>query len=109
MRIADVKSILFALAAVAVMSTSAVALADAAYPTTDHAQAATILCRPAGADERATAMTDGKARLVCKNIDGAGLISGKGCPKVAGHSAEQVNEAWRALVYSALMIRSGDG
>ncbi len=100
---------MFALATATVLATSAIAQAGNAYATTDHARAATMLCRPAAADERATAMADGKSPLICKKMDGAGLISGKGCPKIAGLSAAQVDTAWRELIYSTVMVRSGDG
>jgi len=99
---------MFALAALAVLATSAVAPADTARATTDEQQAATMLCRPAAAGEHSTAMTT-KSPLICKKMDGAGLIQGKGCPKIAGLSAAQVDAAWRELMYSTVIVRSGDG
>jgi hypothetical protein len=54
-------------------------------------------------------MIGGNAPLTCKKIDGAGMIDGKGCPKIAGRSAAQVDAAWRELIYGSMMIRSGDG
>jgi hypothetical protein len=99
---------MFALAAATVLGTLAVAPADNPGATTDHPQAATMLCRPAAANEHATAMT-AKSPLICKKMDGAGMIDGKGCPKIAGLSAAQVDAAWRELIYSTVIVRSGDG
>jgi hypothetical protein len=99
---------MFALAAATVLGTLAIAPAETARATTDHSQAATMLCRPAAAGERATVMTS-KSPLICKKMDGAGMIDGKGCPKISGLSAAQVDAAWRELIYSTVMVRSGDG
>jgi hypothetical protein len=99
---------MFALAAATVLGTLAIAPADTPGATNDHPQAATMLCRPAAANERATAMA-AKSPLICKKMDGAGMIDGKGCPKIAGLSAAQVDAAWRELIYSTMIVRSGDG
>jgi hypothetical protein len=108
MRVVIMTKMMFALAAATVLGTLAVAPADIARTTSDEQQAATILCRPAAAGERPTAMTT-KSRLICKKMDGAGMINGKGCPKIAGLSAAQVDAAWRELMYSTVIVRSGDG
>jgi hypothetical protein len=99
---------MFALAVATVLGTLGVGSADTAHTTTDEQHAATMLCRPAATGERPTAMTT-KSPLICKKMDGAGMINGKGCPKIAGLSAAQVDAAWRELMYSTVIVRSGDG
>jgi hypothetical protein len=105
-----VKNTMFARGAAVLMSAAAISLAVAAHAATDHPYAGTMLCRPAEAGEHATAMVDKNTGLTCKKIDGAGMMDGKGCPKLkSGMTAEQVDAAWRHLIYSSLTVRSGDG
>jgi hypothetical protein len=72
---------------------------------------ATMVCRPAAAGEKPTAMMmNAKTGLVCKAMDPAKMMK-KGAGPDLSHalSAEQVDAAWRAFVQQAVMIPGGTG
>jgi hypothetical protein len=105
-----VKNAMFVRGAAVLMSAAAFSLGLAAQAATHHPYAGTMLCRPVEAGEHATAMADNNTKLTCKQIDGAGMMDGHGCPKLKpGMTAEQIDAAWREVIYSALSVRSGDG
>ena len=102
------KNAMLARGAAVLMSAAAISLAVAAHAATDHPYAATMVCRPAESGEHATAMVDKNTGLTCKKIDGAGMMNGKGCPKIkSGETAEQVDAAWREVIYNAVRVQNG--
>ena len=110
------KSLLSAAFACAALAMPGLALADDAMMGHDAMAApkmATMVCRPAAAGEKPTAMTMGaeKTGLVCKPAAMAEMMKKKGFgPDLSrGLSAEQVDAAWRQFIQQAVSIPGGTG
>ena len=112
------KSFLTAAFACAALAMPAVALADDAMSgnamshdaTASHTMA-TMICRPAAAGEKPTAMMmNGKTGLVCKAMDPAKMMKKGGGPDLShALSADQVDAAWRQFIQQAIQIPGGTG
>jgi hypothetical protein len=71
-----------------------------------HTNAATMICRPASANEKPTAMMVGaNTGIVCKTIHPE-MMAKKGSGPDLSHalSADQVDAAWRAYVNSMIVV-----
>jgi hypothetical protein len=74
-----------------------------------HAMTATMICRPAAANEKPTAMM-AKTGLVCKTIHPESMMKKGGGPDLShALSADQVDAAWRAFVSSMIVVPSTGG
>ena len=109
------KSVLSAAFACAALAMPGLALADDAMTGHDAMSApkmATMVCRPAAAGEKPSAMMTGAAKtgLVCKPVAMEKMMK-KGSGPDLSHalSAEQVDAAWRAFVQHAVAIPGGTG
>lgn len=72
---------------------------------------ATMICRPAAAGEKPTAMMmNGKTGLVCKAMDPVKMMKKGGGPDLShALSADQVDAAWREFIQQAVQIPGGTG
>ena len=72
---------------------------------------ATMVCRPAAAGEKPTAMMmNAKTGLVCKAMDPAKMMKKGGGPDLShALSADQVDAAWRQYIQQAIQIPGGTG
>jgi len=110
------KTMMASALACAVLAVPGLALAD---DTSSHdamaksPMTATMLCRPAMANERGTAMMmANKTALVCKTVDPAMMAAMKkkaGLDAPGALSAEQADAAWRAFVESVVTIPAAPG
>ena len=109
------KKTIAAIAACAALAMPAIAGAEGAMAGHDamtaKPAAATMLCRPATAKEKPTAMLmDNKTPIVCKTMDAAMMMKGKGGPNLsAALTAEQVDAAWREYLAGMLGVPGGGG
>jgi len=113
------KSLVSAAFACAALAMPGLALADDAMgghgAMKGHEPMATMMCRPAAAGEKPTAMMTGVSQtgIVCKAMDPAKMakMMKKGGGPDLSHalSADQVDAAWRAYVQSMLMVPGGTG
>ena len=99
--------------ACAALAMPGLALADDAmsHDAMAPSKMATMVCRPAAAGEKPTAMMmNGTTGLVCKAMDPAKMMK-KGSGPDLSHalSADQVDAAWRQFVQQAVMIPGGTG
>jgi hypothetical protein len=96
------KTVLAAAIAVAVLGVPALAM-DAVMKVVP--QDATMMCRPAMANEKPSAMMGGKP-IECKSM--APMMKGgmMKLPATTGLSASQTDAAWRKWVQDALLIQS---
>jgi hypothetical protein len=107
------KSLLSAAFACAALAMPGLALAD---DTMSHGamapKMATMICRPAAAGEKPTAMMMGteKTGMVCKPLAMDKMMK-KGSGPNLSHAltAEQVDAAWRDFIQSAVSIPGGTG
>jgi hypothetical protein len=107
-------SLISAVAACAVLAMPALAMADAMGHDAMSAPGAhaTMMCRPATAKEKPTAMMMGstKTELVCKSIPPDTMMKGKGGPDLSkALSAEQVDAAWRTWIVNMISVPGNGG
>jgi hypothetical protein len=108
------KSLLSAAFACAALAMPGLALADDAMTGHDAMAApkmATMVCRPAAAGEKPSAMMmGGKTGLVCKPVAMEKMMK-KGAGPDLSHalSADQVDAAWRQFIQQAVAIPGGTG
>lgn len=96
------KTLLTAAAAVVLFGAPALAMDSMAKP----AMEATMMCRPAAAGEKPTAMMGTKG-IVCKTM---GKMDPKHMgPKTAGMTMAQADAAWRAWIEQMMQIQSATG
>ena len=109
------KKTISAIAACAVLAMPALALADTPMAGHDAMMAkpaaATMLCRPAAAKEKPTAMMmDGKTAIVCKTMDAMMMMKGKGGPDLSkALTPDQVDAAWRDYIATMIGVPGGTG
>jgi hypothetical protein len=94
------KTLLAAAAAVVLFGAPALAM-DA---MTKSAMEATMMCRPAAAGEKPTAMMGAKG-IVCKDMKMTPHMG----PKTKGMTAAQADAAWRAWLTQQMNIQSATG
>ncbi|MEA2688471.1 MAG: hypothetical protein QOJ39_1931 [Candidatus Eremiobacteraeota bacterium] len=112
------KNLVSAAFACAALAMPGLALADDAMGGHDAmaakapAKMATMVCRPAAAGEKPTAMMmgDAKTAIVCKTMNPAMMMKkGSGPDLSKALTAEQADAAWRSYIESAIMIPGGTG
>jgi hypothetical protein len=110
------KSLISAAFACAALAMPGFALADDAMGGHDAMKApakmATMICRPAAAGEKPTAMMAGSSKtgIVCKTMNPEAMMKkGSGPDLSKALSAEQVDAAWRAYIQSMVTIPGGTG
>ncbi|MDB5070788.1 MAG: hypothetical protein JWM87_1899 [Candidatus Eremiobacteraeota bacterium] len=106
------KSLISAAFACAALAMPGLALADDAMSAKAPAKMATMVCRPAAAGEKPSAMMmgDAKTAIVCKTMKPEMMMKKGGGPDLSkALTAEQVDAAWRAYIQSAIMIPGGTG
>jgi hypothetical protein len=112
------KSLISAAFACAALAMPGLALADDAMGGHDAMSAkppatmATMLCRPAAAGEKPTAMMmgDKKTAIVCKPMNPAMMMKkGSGPDLSKALTTEQVDAAWRAYIQSVILVPGGTG
>lgn len=113
------KKLLFSAALVcAALAIPGLALADDTSPhdamtshgAMAHSTAATMICRPASANEKPTAMMVGaNTGIVCKPIHSDMTKKGSGPDLSRALSADQVDAAWRAFVNSMIAVPATGG
>jgi hypothetical protein len=99
------KIVLAAAAAVALFGVPAFAMDSMSGP--HNKMDATMMCRPAAAGEKPTAMMGTKG-IVCKSMSGM-MKGGHMGPDVKGMSAAQTDAAWRKWVQDQILIQSSAG
>lgn len=99
------KIVLAAVAAVAVFGAPALAMDE--MMGHHSAMDATMLCRPAAANEKPTAMMGSKG-IVCKSMAKM-MASGHMGPNTKGMDAAKVDAAWRAWLEQAMQVQSNTG
>ena len=111
------KTMIAAAIACAAMAMPGIASADdamghGAMKAAAPAKMATMVCRPAEAGEKASAMMTGAAKtaLVCKTINPE-MTMKKGSGPDLSHalSADQADAAWREYLQSAVSVPGGTG
>ena len=112
----EVKSLISAVAACAVLAMPALALADTMGHDAMSAGAAsthgTMICRAATEKEKPSAMMMGASQtpLVCKKMQPDMMIKGKGGPDLSkALTPEQVDAAWRAWIVQMVSVPGNGG